>query len=66
MNEITLQSLWKYVGYGDGKGLTHMVIHNRGASIITWSRPCDDEEIGGYSWMGPTQDFLKEFREVKA
>lgn len=56
------KTVWRQVCDGEGKGLLHLVTSSEGNEVTTWSEPITHEEIGGYSWIGPTEDFLKQFR----
>lgn len=55
---------WTYVGKGNGRGTTHVVLMIwRTGDIATWSVP-ERGEVGGYSWLGPASEFKKAFSPI--
>ncbi len=51
---------FRYIG-SNGPHIPHTVISGAAQEVVTWSDPDPDEENGGWSWMGPLEDFRKEF-----
>lgn len=63
---IKLGTTWAYVGH-DRHFNHHLVIDVSEGYVTTWSAPNPDgkdKEIGGWSWFGPKEDFLKAFKSV--
>lgn len=54
------ESVWRYIGSGDGCGETHTVIASSEEEIITWSW-----EDTRNSWLGTPEDFKKNFKWVR-
>ncbi len=69
---VELNSRCVFIGKGDGHLVHHRVIGREGVSnvtgkmntwILTWSiYKVDDLESNGWSWYGPIDDFIKQFR----
>lgn len=55
---------FKYIG-PHGPHIPHTVLSNAKDLIVTWSDPDPNEEFGGWSWMGSTEDFRREFEACK-
>ena len=60
---IELNAICRYIGPGDGKMAQHKVIELTKEHVITWSRyRADDIDTLGWSWMGPHDQFIQQFR----
>lgn len=65
---IEPMSRWKYVGNGWGNGLIHFVVGMEDGEVATWSDPTQripgqhTNQVAGYTWLGPVDDFLKQFK----
>jgi hypothetical protein len=61
--QIAPKSQWRYVGPGEGKQLIHVVLISEPHEIVTW---CDDTAgaAGGWSWLGDSDEFLKQFKPL--
>jgi hypothetical protein len=65
---ILKRSTWTYIGEDDGKGLNHTVTEISADGVTTWSDALPDGAItavSGFSWFGPVEEFVKQFRFVK-
>lgn len=51
---------FKYIG-PHGSHIPHTVLSNAKDVIVTWSDPDPNEEFGGWSWLGDTETFRREF-----
>ncbi len=61
---LTINSLWRYVGPGDGRGEVHCVIAVA-SDVITWSVPIyDNVTTCGHTWLGPVNEFYKQFKPL--
>ncbi len=49
-----------YIGPEPGRGEKHLVILDYDKTIITWSA-LSSVASGGWSWMGPRDDFYRQF-----
>lgn len=61
-------SKWQYIGNdGSPVGLVHYITSAGKKSVTTWSEPIRDanSEVAGFSWMGPIEDFYKQFKPLK-
>jgi len=69
MPEISINSIWKHVA-NNNSPLYHRVLdvspHEElgGTYVATWSYPVQSESIAGYSWYGPVEEFLKQFKKA--
>lgn len=58
---------WTYVG-GDGTPhIVHTVISVMGREVVTWTDPVVKSlfaETAGFSWLGPGEEFIKNFVRV--
>jgi hypothetical protein len=61
----TKGSVWLRIS-GNHAGRYHRVVESSPDYVCTWSEPSKDEAEGGFSWLGPLEMFLHEFREVKS
>lgn len=52
---------WLYVGGTDDEKLPHLVLSISDGEVVTWSQPVNRKDVGGFSWLGPVPDFLKQF-----
>lgn len=61
------RSIWLYTGKGPGRGMPHMVIgiDPKENEITTWSSFDKDPTNGGYSWLGTSEDFRKNFNPTE-
>jgi hypothetical protein len=66
---IRVGSRWIYVGPDGTAGTRHTVIYVCGG-VTTWSDPVkvnpaasDDDGIAGFSWYGPSIEFLRCFKQ---
>jgi len=55
---------WRYVGPPPGvQNSVHKVLRSDVHEVITWEwHRALDEKYQGHSWMGPQEEFLKQFK----
>lgn len=62
--------VWAYVGPGLGIGSIHLIVDDSSGWVTTFSAPLERTHLGsyrgasGFSWYGPKDAFLKEFKRV--
>jgi hypothetical protein len=62
--KIKLNSIWVFLGVG-GPVIRHMVIDLCDGWVTTWSESCDEEGVAGYSFYGPAEMFVKQFKQLE-
>jgi len=63
---IAQGSKWQYIGDDGSPHIIHNIVA-AGKFVTTWSDPVkDDPGVGGFSWFGPLEDFIKQFKPTKA
>lgn len=71
MKEIKEGQVWEYHGLGIGRNVRHIITEcsiDWSVGILwitTWSEPINNLKIGGFSWRGPSNVFLREFTQKK-
>lgn len=69
MISITRNSIWldNASRHANGRHVAHMVFEVSSAGVATWSEPLqpETEGIAGYSWLGPIEEFVKQFTMVR-
>jgi hypothetical protein len=65
--KIKRQSIWLYVGPGDGNNVPHFVLSVEPDEIITWSAyDKNDSNSVGHSWKGTEKEFRSQFVPAEA
>jgi hypothetical protein len=57
-------SIWQFIGSGPGKGDLQRVIGSDHVEVVTISERPVCWAID-WSWLGPTKDFIKQFKFVR-